>query len=402
MTTHSKSYNPAGTRWHEDMVCAPSVRSGDLLFIAAQVALDRDGRILGPGDAEKQTRVALTYVRDIVAAAGGSLDDIVEIVSYHKDPRDIGACLEVAAEYFRDEYPAWTPTGFIGSFLSEALVAIKAVAHLGPGPKVCVLPESQAWRRRFPMSAACRKGDLVFIAGQSAAPSASTAEGPALHVPQARAAYGEMLTALEMAGGGKEDILDFSSFHEDIRGAERTLLEVYVPQLMAGVTTDQAATTSHIGSTGLIGTGVLGTYRALADLTPGPRQAVTPDTIWWKGVYPIAGGTRKKAGRVITIAGQVSCDPDGSVHAPGDPRAQAEYIMNCLDEVLRGFGASMSDVVEVSSFHKDIRHLPVVMDVARKYFEEHRPAWSPVGVPGLWMEGYLHEISAVAVVEGSR
>jgi len=50
----------------------------------------------------------------------------------------------------------------------------------------------------------------------------------------------------------------------------------------------------------------------------------------------------------------------------------------------------------VTSFHKDLRNLPVVLEEAAPHFREDGPAWSAIQVPGLWMEGYLHEISATA------
>jgi enamine deaminase RidA (YjgF/YER057c/UK114 family) len=63
------------------------------------------------------------------------------------------------------------------------------------------------------------------------------------------------------------------------------------------------------------------------------------------------------------------------------------------------FGASMENVVEITSFHKDPRAWDIVMDVGRDYFEvDGGPAWTPVGCTGLWNEGYLHEIYALAVV----
>ena len=56
-------------------------------------------------------------------------------------------------------------------------------------------------------------------------------------------------------------------------------------------------------------------------------------------------------------------------------------------------------VVEVTSFHKDSRAWETVMEVGREYFDpDNGPAWTPVGVTGLWNPGYLHEIYALAVV----
>jgi len=58
---------------------------------------------------------------------------------------------------------------------------------------------------------------------------------------------------------------------------------------------------------------------------------------------------------------------------------------------------TMDDIVDVRSFHKDTRWAPVVADVAREFFGSTLPAWTYGGMQGLWFEGYLHEIAAIAV-----
>jgi enamine deaminase RidA (YjgF/YER057c/UK114 family) len=125
---------------------------------------------------------------------------------------------------------------------------------------------------------------------------------------------------------------------------------------------------------------------------------MTPASIWWK-IFPISGGTKKEGGSLIAISGEVASDGDGLVTTPGDTAGQARYAFNRIREVLEMFGATMANVVEITSFHKDPRAWEIVMDVGRDYFDtESAPAWTPVGITGLWNEGYLHEIYALAVV----
>jgi len=278
-------------------------------------------------------------------------------------------------------------------------VVIKAVADRGPGTKTSYRPKSSAWMRRLPMAAGCRKGNILYIAGQTAAADDGTVALPFDHCEQATTAYQRMDDVLVEAGGSFNDVLDFTSFHQDIRGAEATLLDVYMPTVMSGATSETAATTSHIGVPGLIAPGVIGCYSATADLSDGQRLGSTPDSIWWKGVYAISGGAMKAGGSIITIAGQVASASDGSLVGAGDPNAQADYIFSAMKEILEGFEASMKNVVEFTSFHKDSRSIEAAMEVARGYLDEdHFPAWTPIAVPGLWVEGFLHEIAAVAVV----
>ena len=58
----------------------------------------------------------------------------------------------------------------------------------------------------------------------------------------------------------------------------------------------------------------------------------------------------------------------------------------------------MDSIVEITSFHKDPRACEIVLDVGRQYFGEDGPAWTAAGSTGLFKEGYLHEIHALAVI----
>jgi enamine deaminase RidA (YjgF/YER057c/UK114 family) len=378
---------------------ADAVRVGDMLFVAAQAALGADDTILCHGDPRGQARHVFDRIAAVLESAGGSLADVVEVVSFHADVRDIPAVLHEARPYFDAARPAWTPVGMVGCQHPGALVSVRATAHLGAAAKQRILPESQAWLEAYPVSAAVRAGDLVFIAGQSAADRDGRLARPLDHRRQARVAYDRMLEIVQLCGGSADDILDFASFHHDIRGAIPTLEDVYIPEIMGrDRDTDESASTSHIGATGLMHPDMLGVYGATVDLSPGPRVGSTPDTIWWKGTYPIAGAARKQGGSLVTVAGQVASAPDGSVLHPGDLEEQARFILAEMRETLEGVGLTMRDVAQVSSYHKDARCWGTVMRVAGEFFDPGAPpAWTFVAVPGLWFEGYLHEISATVV-----
>jgi enamine deaminase RidA (YjgF/YER057c/UK114 family) len=203
-----------------------------------------------------------------------------------------------------------------------------------------------------------------------------------------------------MAGGSVDDVLDFTSFHQDLRGAEATFTDVYMPEVLKGDRSDaHAPSTSHVGTPGLEKPGQLGAFRAVADLSPGMRTAFTPELNWWKNVLPLAGGVKKEHGTLVTVAGQVACAADQSIVAPGDTAGQVRYILTEIREVVEGFGGSLDDVLGVLSFHKDPRAWQDAMAVAAEVFPRGAgPAWTAVSMPALWMEGYLHEIAAIAVL----
>ena len=90
-------------------------RGGRTLFLAGQVAKDRDGRVVGKGDIVAQFRQVCENMKTLVAAAGGQLTDVVKLTIYVLDTpefkrqgKPIGV---VYREYFGKHYPAMTLVG---------------------------------------------------------------------------------------------------------------------------------------------------------------------------------------------------------------------------------------------------------------------------------------------------
>lgn len=388
-----------GLDWYEGLPASPAVRAGDLLFVSGQLSADAARRPLDPGDVRAQATRALDRLQAILEAAGGGLDDVVDVISFHTDVRRVREVLDVAAGYFPQDPPAWTPVASTGSYADGLEVAIRAIAHLGDAPKQCVAPEAAGWPEDLPVSAACRQGDYVFVAGQMATAAAGAVESRGDHAAQARGAYEHVGRMLEAAGASMEDVLDICSFHLDPRGmvpCERVHLDTW-----RDTPIPNAPAWTAIGVPGMWLPGALAQYRVIADTSPGARVAKTPASIHWKNT-PNSGGSRKEGGVLIGIAGEVASDAEGNVTTPGDTFRQARYCFNRIREVVEMHGGSMDDVVEITSFHKDHRDWEIVMEAGREYFEgDTPPAWTPTGATGLWNPGYQHEIYALAVVEGA-
>ena len=59
--------------------------AGGFIFVAGQVALDKDNQVVAPGDAAKQTEYLLDRTATILEEAGGSLEDIVSATVFLTD-----------------------------------------------------------------------------------------------------------------------------------------------------------------------------------------------------------------------------------------------------------------------------------------------------------------------------
>jgi enamine deaminase RidA (YjgF/YER057c/UK114 family) len=96
-------------------------------------------------------------------------------------------------------------------------------------------------------------------------------------------------------------------------------------------------------------------------------------------------------------------EPDGSVHAPGDPAEQARYCFEKLRRVLEAAGCTFRDVVKVTTYLVDPEHRIPIGAIRREHFSEPLPASTGVVVKQLSDPLLLFEIDAIAVVpEPSR
>lgn len=111
--------------WFREQRLSPAVRAGDLLFVSgctgAEAAAD------GP---RAQMRLAYTEVGEVLAAAGGSWNDVVTMTTYHVDFREhIDAMLEIHREFVTKEpFPAWTAVGVTDLYHAEGIVEIAVIA----------------------------------------------------------------------------------------------------------------------------------------------------------------------------------------------------------------------------------------------------------------------------------
>lgn len=371
-------------------------RGGELVFLGGHAAVGADGFALHPGDVEGQARLAFERLIGSLEEAGGSVDDLVDLVSFNLDPRQIPAALEVGREHLPSgAEPAWTAVTMTGATMPGVLFVLRGIAVLGDAPKQCVTPEG-SWWRGMPASAVCRKGDLAFVSGQLAVAPDGTVLERGSHAGQAREGLRQVASLAELAGGSLDDLVDMVSFHQDPRGMGE-VADAW-EQAFAGVEPSAAAPLTTIGVPGLHERGLIGQYRAILDLSPGARLGRVPDSVWWKAM-PISGVTKKESGKLVGIAGQVSSDGDGKILYAGDAGAQASY---CFEQIGRGLellGGSLADVTEVTAFHKDFRDFEDVAAAAREALGDNDPAWTSVGTTGLYQEGYLHEIHALAVIQ---
>lgn len=106
-----------------------ATKSGNLIFTAGQLGLDPDTMELVPGGIEAETRQALTNIRNVLEAAGGSLEDVLKTTVFLKDINDFVLMNGVYAEFFTENYPARSAVQ-VAALPKNGAVEIEAVAAI--------------------------------------------------------------------------------------------------------------------------------------------------------------------------------------------------------------------------------------------------------------------------------
>lgn len=107
---------------------APGVLVDDTLYIAGQVGRDEQLQVVAGTQA--QFIQAFENVGKVLRAADATFDDVVEMVTYHLDMRDLALFMEVKNRYFTGRVPAWTGIGVTALAMPGLMVEIKCTARL--------------------------------------------------------------------------------------------------------------------------------------------------------------------------------------------------------------------------------------------------------------------------------
>jgi enamine deaminase RidA (YjgF/YER057c/UK114 family) len=119
---------PDGSTIFKKFGYSPAVRAGDFLYVAGQIGLNPDGSM--PANDEGQIVNAFDRLKIVMEEAGASLDDIVELVSYHVGLQNhLGKFVEIKSRYIREPYPTWTILEIAGLARPGLVIEIKAVAY---------------------------------------------------------------------------------------------------------------------------------------------------------------------------------------------------------------------------------------------------------------------------------
>ncbi|MDF3852474.1 MULTISPECIES: RidA family protein [Achromobacter] len=128
MATRDVVFPPGRRALYERYHYSPAIRSNGFLFVSGQVGSREDGS--PEPDLQAQVRLAFEHLQAILAEAGATFDDVVDVTVFMVDPHSqFEAIWEVVPEYWGEApHPTLTAVGV--TWLSGFQFEIKVIAKL--------------------------------------------------------------------------------------------------------------------------------------------------------------------------------------------------------------------------------------------------------------------------------
>jgi reactive intermediate/imine deaminase len=105
------------------------VRSGRTIYIAGQVALNRDGQAVGIGDLAVQTKQVFENIKAALEAADAAFDEVVKMTYFLTDISQIQVVRDIRDTYINTSNPpASTAIEVSRLFREHFLIEIEAIA----------------------------------------------------------------------------------------------------------------------------------------------------------------------------------------------------------------------------------------------------------------------------------
>ena len=135
-------YVPAGWEGAYRFGYAPVLKVGDMVIVSGVAAG-------GTGTYEEKIRRMYESTGDLLKSAGATFDDVVEITTFHLEPKDAPSFREefdkympIHREFYGEHRPAWSAVGTSALLSRTAPVEMRTVAVVGSGKSSRVVFEN--------------------------------------------------------------------------------------------------------------------------------------------------------------------------------------------------------------------------------------------------------------------
>ena len=119
----------------------------------------------------------------------------------------------------------------------------------------------------------------------------------------------------------------------------------------------------------------------------------------WESIVGYSRAVR--VGNTVEVTGTVAVDENNNLMGGNDAYEQTKFVLQKIEAVLLGAGASLNDVVRTRIFVTDISRWEEYGRAHGEFFKDIRPCTTMVEVSKLISPEYLVEIEASAIIENA-
>lgn len=120
----------SGAIWEDQVGYSRAVKIGNLVEVSGTTAVEGENRIVGIGDAYRQTYFVLQKIAQALKDAGANLQDVVRTRMYVTDISQWEAIGKAHGEFFGNIKPASTMVEVKALINPDLLVEIEATAYI--------------------------------------------------------------------------------------------------------------------------------------------------------------------------------------------------------------------------------------------------------------------------------
>jgi enamine deaminase RidA (YjgF/YER057c/UK114 family) len=127
------------------------------------------------------------------------------------------------------------------------------------------------------------------------------------------------------------------------------------------------------------------------------------DNVWKARGRGFQMGAVQPEGVVVHLTGQVAWDKDEQIVGVADIEAQTRCCFENVQNLLAQVGGRLEDIVSITTYFTDRAQLPAIQMVRSEFLtSDTAPVSTSVMVAGLGHEGFLVELTPVAVIPAER
>ena len=125
------SFNPDGV-WKPFGAFSQAVvqGTGKIVHLKGQVALDREGKVIGEGNMEAQVEKVLENIKAVLNEFGGRMEDVYSLTHHVTDIEGFMKTGHIRAKYFSLPYPVTTTVEVSRLYHPDLLVEITGSAEI--------------------------------------------------------------------------------------------------------------------------------------------------------------------------------------------------------------------------------------------------------------------------------